>query len=75
MTDNKIKIISVSEAALYFGIWKDAQRELKGKKIVVVNKKNHRAVGAFKLIPMPIKIEETCPCCRGTGKIDIKFND
>lgn len=76
--DNKknkeIKVIKVSEVALYFGIWKDSQKELRGKKIVVLNSKNHRIVGAFKLIDIPLPIEDTCPCCKGTGKIKIDYN-
>lgn len=70
---NDIKIISVSEVGLYFGIWKDSQSRLKGKKIVVINRKNHRVVGAFKMIDIPVPIEEKCPCCDGTGKIKAKY--
>ena len=69
----KTVIVSVSEAALLFGIWKDRQEGLKDKAIVVLNRRNHRVVGAFKLIPVPIPLEERCPCCLGKGKVDIKY--
>lgn len=73
MKNRKVKIISVSEVGLYFGIWKDEQSKVKDTDIVVVNRKNNRVVGCFRFIAPPIKVEETCPICGGKGKIDRKI--
>jgi len=69
----KTKIVSVSEAALLFGIWKNRQVEYKDTTIVVLNRKNHRVVGAFQLVPVPIPLEQKCPCCDGKGIVDVKL--
>lgn len=67
------KIISVSEVGLLFGIWKNSQFDYKNCNIVVVNKKNHRIVGAFRFIEPPLPVEEKCPTCAGAGKVEVKY--
>lgn len=71
---SEIKIISVSELGCWFGIWRDDLYKLKGRKIVVLNTKNHRIVGAFTLIDIPVPIKKMCPTCSGKGNIEIKYN-
>lgn len=73
MGPEDIKIISVSEVGLYFGFWNKRLDELAGKKVVVMNQKNHKVMGAFKLIAPPDPITGTCPTCEGVGKVEIKF--
>ena len=75
MENNDVVFMSVSEAAILFGIWNDKQEKYKGKKIVVLNRKKHRVVGAFQLIDVPVPLTEECPYCRGKGKIEIKFHE
>lgn len=75
MKNDKVEIMSVSEACLLFGIWKNEQKGLKGKKIVVVNRRSNKVVGAFQFIPIPIKVKEKCSYCYGTGKVKIKIDD
>jgi len=67
-----IMVISVSEANCYFGNWKDEIKNLIGKKIVVVNTKRHRVVGAFQFIDVPdLKdMKKVCPVCDGKGKVN-----
>lgn len=64
-------VMSVSEAILLFGIWRDSQSQYKNKRIIVVNRKNGKVVGAFKFVKRPKKVSIICPCCKGTGKTTI----
>lgn len=69
----EIELISVAEVALLFGIQKFRQSELKDKKIIVINKRKHRIVGAFQLIDSPIPLDVKCSTCCGTGKMQVKI--
>lgn len=68
-------IISVSELSLLFGIWKDKLPDYKNKNIVVLNRRNHKVVGALQIIEPPMPLESKCPCCFGTGKIELKIHN
>jgi len=70
---DEVKIISVSEVGLYFGFWASRQDELKGKKVVVMNLKTHRVMGAFQLIDAPIPLTGTCPTCNGKGEVETRI--
>lgn len=70
--DKDVEIMSVSDVSCLFGIWKDLIPKKIGKKIVVLNTRNHRVVGAFQLIEVPFPLKQRCPCCFGKGEIDLK---
>lgn len=67
--------MSVSDVCCLFGIRKDEIAQKMGKKIVVLNTRNHRVVGAFQLIPVPFPIKRKCPCCFGDGEIELKIEN
>ncbi len=65
--------LGVGEVSLLFGAWRYKQEDFKGRDIVIVNRKTNRAVGAIRLIDLPVPLNEICPVCGGKGEVELKI--